>query len=84
MKYSFVLPAYKATFLKEAIDSIIAQTYTNYELIIVNDASPQDINSIVNSYHDERIRYYINNVNIGGEDLVEQWNHCITYAKGDY
>ena len=39
-KYSFVLPAYKATFLREAIDSILAQSYTDFELIIVNDASP--------------------------------------------
>ena len=39
VKYSFVLPAYKAKYIKEAIDSILAQTYTGFELIIVNDAS---------------------------------------------
>lgn len=83
-KYSFVLPAYKATFLREAIDSILNQTYKDFELIIVNDASPEDLTSIVNSYSDERIQYYINENNIGGTDLVAQWNHCITYAKGDY
>lgn len=83
-KYSFVLPAYKATFLREAIDSILNQTYTDFELIIVNDASPEDLTSIVNSYHDERIQYYVNVQNIGGHDLVAQWNYCITYAKGDY
>lgn len=83
-KYSFVLPAYKATFFREAIDSILNQTYKDFELIIVNDASPEDLNSIVNSYHDERIRYYVNEKNIGGTDLVAQWNHCIAYATGDY
>ena len=83
-KYSFVLPAYKATFLRESIDSILNQTYKDFELIIVNDASPEDLSSIVNSYSDERIQYYINEKNIGGTDLVAQWNHCITYAKGDY
>ena len=82
--YSFVLPAYKARFLKEAIDSILAQTYTNFELIIVNDASPEDLDSIVNSYDDPRIQYYINAENIGGKDLVAQWNYSITYAKGEY
>lgn len=84
MKYSFVLPAYKARFFREAIDSILTQTYKEFELIIVNDASPEDLSSIVNSYDDSRIRYYINNQNVGGKDLVAQWNHCLTFAAGDY
>ena len=84
MKYSFVLPAYKARFFKEAIDSILAQTYTEFELIIVNDASPEDLDAIVRSYDDPRIRYYVNEQNIGGKDLVAQWNHCLEYAQGEY
>lgn len=83
-KYSFVLPAYKSLFFKEALDSILAQTYKDFELIIVNDASPEDLTSIVKSYNDSRIRYYINDVNIGGQDLVAQWNLCLEYATGDY
>ena len=43
IKYSFVLPAYKSQFLKESIDSILAQSYKDFELIIVDDASPDDI-----------------------------------------
>lgn len=84
MKYSFVLPAYKATYFKEAIDSILNQTYKEFELIIVNDASPEELDSIVLSYEDPRIRYYKNEKNIGGEDLVAQWNHSISYAQGEY
>lgn len=83
-KYSFVLPAYKAAFLREAIESILNQLYADFELIIVNDASPEDLTSIVNSYSDNRIQYYVNEKNVGGTDLVAQWNHCITYAKGEY
>lgn len=84
IKYSFVLPAYKARFFREAIDSILAQTYKDFELIIVNDASPEDLDSIVKGYNDPRIRYYVNEWNIGGKDLVAQWNHCLEYAKGEY
>lgn len=84
MKYSFVLPAYKARYFKEAIDSILNQTYKEFELIIVNDASPEDIDSIVKSYDDSRIQYYVNEENIGGQDLVTQWNHCLEYAVGEY
>ena len=84
VKYSFVLPAYKAKYIKEAIDSILAQTYTGFELIIVNDASPEDIDSIIEGYDDKRIRYYRNEKNIGGKSLVAQWNQSITHAKGEY
>jgi glycosyltransferase involved in cell wall biosynthesis len=58
IKFSVTVPAYKAQFLAECIDSILAQTYKNFELIIVNDASPQDLDSIVSKYDDPRIRYY--------------------------
>lgn len=84
MKYSFVLPAYKASFIREAIDSILRQTYSDFELIIVDDASPEELEPIVSDYNDPRLTYYKNEQNIGGEDLVAQWNHSIGFAKGDY
>ena len=83
-KYSFVLPAYKGQFLKESIDSILAQSYKDFELIIVDDASPDDIAGVVSSYDDARIRYYRNEENIGGTNLVSQWNHSVEYANGDW
>ncbi|PUB28501.1 glycosyl transferase family 2 [Elizabethkingia sp. YR214] len=81
---SVVLPAYKIKYLREAIISILNQTYIHFELIIVNDASPEDIDSIISSFEDERIKYFTNEINIGGTSLVEQWNHCISFAKGEY
>ena len=50
MKFSITIPAYKRKYLKEAIDSCLSQTFKDFELIIVNDASPEDLDSIVNSY----------------------------------
>ena len=50
MKFSIAIPAFKAKYLKECIDSILAQTYKDFELIIVNDASPEDIDSVVKPY----------------------------------
>ena len=78
------MPAYKSQFLKESIDSILAQSYKDFELIIVDDASPDDIGGVVSSYDDARIRYYRNEENIGGTNLVAQWNHSIEYANGDW
>lgn len=83
-KFSITIPAYKRTYLQECIDSILGQTYTDFELIIVNDASPEDLDSIVNSFSDSRIRYYKNEKNCGAIDVVDNWNICLSYATGDY
>ncbi len=85
VKFSIGIPAYKTRFLKECIDSILAQTYTNFELIIVNDASPEDIDSIVQSYSDNPIiHYYKNKKNFGAENVVDNWNKCLSFAQGEY
>lgn len=78
------LPAFKARYLRQSIDSILHQTYHNFELVIVNDASPEGLTSIVESYNDTRIRYYANEKNIGGKNLVDNWNLCLSYARGEY
>lgn len=82
--FSFVMPAYKAEFIKESIDSILGQTYANLELVIVDDCSPEPIGDIVKLYDDKRVSYYRNKENIGGNDLVAQWNTCLSYAKGEW
>ena len=69
MKYSFVLPAYKAHYLKEAIESILNQTYTDFELVVVDDASPQNLSAIVGQFNDPRLKFYTNKENIGGKVL---------------
>ncbi len=84
MKYSITIPAYKAKYLGRSIESVLAQTYNDFELIIVNDASPEDLDSVVNSFEDKRIRYYKNEVNRGAESVVDNWNRCLNYALGDY
>lgn len=78
------MPAWKDRFLKDAIESIVAQTYSDWELIVVDDCSPEPLGEIVASFDDPRIRYVRNEKNLGGENLVRQWNHSITFATGDY
>lgn len=84
MKYSILIPAYKKRFLSKAIESCLAQTYNDFELIIVNDHSPEDLDSVVSQYDDVRIKYYVNDTNIGAIDVVDNWNKCLSYAQGDF
>lgn len=81
---SIAIPAYKRTYLAEAIESTLNQTYNNIELIIVNDHSPYDLDSVVGQYDDKRIRYYKNRRNLGRRSIVYNWNRCIDYAKGEF
>lgn len=82
--FSILIPAYKSAFLGECIDSVLMQTYKNFEVIIVDDASPEDLWSIVEKYQDNRISYYRNSVNFGALNVVKNWNKCLEYSKGDY
>ncbi len=83
-RISFILPAWKGLFLKEAILSIVGQTHPDWELVIVDDCSPDPLGEIVASFPDSRIRYVRNEKNLGRENLTRQWNHSISFATGDY
>ncbi len=82
--FTIAIPAYKKTYLYEAIESCICQTYNNLEIVIVDDASPDDLHLIVSSFSDSRIRYYRNRNNCGAINVVDNWNICLSYADGDY
>ncbi|MFH1625990.1 MAG: glycosyltransferase, partial [Pseudomonadota bacterium] len=59
VKVSVVMPTYnRAHYLKEAIGSILAQTMTDWELILIDDGSTDDTRELVESYKDIRIKYY--------------------------
>jgi glycosyltransferase involved in cell wall biosynthesis len=84
IKISVTIPAYKDKFLKETIDSVLAQTYQNYEIVIVNDASPYDLDRIVSKFDDPRINYFKNEKNCGAKDVVDNWNICLSHASGEF
>lgn len=84
MRYSIGIPAFKERFLEECINSIVSQNYSDFELIIVNDCSPDDIKGIVTKFNDSRIRYYENEINTGAENVIDNWNKCLNLATGDF
>ena len=82
--FSVLIPAYKKKYLFEAIDSVLSQTYRDFELVIINDCSPEDLTSVVRRFKDGRVHYYINEQNCGAEHVVENWNKCLNICSGDW
>jgi glycosyltransferase involved in cell wall biosynthesis len=82
-KVSILVPSYNASvFLDESITSALNQTFTDFELIIVDNCSTDDSEEIISKYlADKRIKYYRNEKNIG---VVNNFNKCLSYASGEY
>ncbi len=67
-------------FIKESIDSVLFQTYKNFELIIIDNASTDGSVDIIKSYNDSRIKLYINDANI---PLYKNLNKAASLARGE-
>lgn len=81
-KVSILFPVYKtAAFLKEAVDSMLSQTFTDFELIVLNDCSPDNAEEIMDAYDDHRIVRYRGDKNVGLGNVL---NVGIAMARGEY
>ncbi len=82
-KVSVLMPVYrtKETYLREAIESILAQTFTDFEFLILDDCPEDDREDVVKSYQDTRIKYSKNEHNLG---ISESRNKLIAMAEGEY
>lgn len=76
VKYTFLLPAYKASYFEEALRSIKAQSYRDFKVQVSDDCSPEDLRSIFDRVcgDDPRFSYRRNAENLGGKSLVAHWN----------
>ena len=81
-KVTVLMPVFNAeAFLKEAIESILAQTFTEFEFLIINDGSTDNSLNIINSYNDKRIRLINNDKNI---KLIGTLNKGMALTNSDY
>ena len=79
---SIILPTYNGSkYIRTSIDSCLNQTFSDFELIIVDDASSDETPRIINSYKDARIRYIRNQTN---QRLPKSLNMGFFHARGKY
>ncbi len=79
---SILMPVYKtAPYLREALDSILSQSFGDYELIVLNDCSPDNADEILDTYTDSRIVRYKGEKNVGLSNIL---NVGIGMAQGKY
>ena len=83
VKISVLMPVYKTPelYLREAIESILKQTFADFEFLILDDCPEDDREAIVKSYKDKRIKYFKNEKNLG---ISASRNKLIDMAKGEY
>lgn len=79
---SIITPSYNtAKYIGQTIESVLNQTYTNWEMIIVDDCSTDNTEEIVLQYKDDRIKFFKNQKNLGA---ALSRNFALQLAKGDW
>ena len=79
---SVCIPAYNnAESIRNTIDSILKQTYSNIEVVVVDDCSKDNTVEVVKAIKDTRVRLIRNEKNLG---MTDNWNKCIRESRGEY
>jgi glycosyltransferase involved in cell wall biosynthesis len=82
VKVSVCIPTYNgAEFVAAAIQSVLDQSFTDFELIVVDDCSTDETVNIVRSFADPRIQWHQNEERLG---IPANWNRCLSFARGEY
>lgn len=82
-KVSVLMPVYKTNekYLREAIESILSQTFEDFKFLILDDCPEDDREEIIKSYKDKRIKYYKNEKNL---EITLSRNKLIDMAQGEF
>lgn len=82
MKVSICIPTYQSPItLERLLESIFAQTYADYEVIVSDDSSDDGVKNVVGKFSDERLKYFHNPSPLG---TPQNWNNAVRHASGDY
>ena len=83
ISFSLIVPAFEThrNHLTDLIESCLAQTYSNWELILADGSETQEVSAVMSQYEDSRIHYVRLQENGG---ISENTNQALAYATGDY
>ena len=83
IKVSICIPSYnQVKYLRRTIDSVLSQTYSDYEIIITDDSSTDIVFNLVREYESTgKIQYFKNKTPYGSP---ENWNEAIRLSKGEF
>ncbi len=78
---SICIPTYnRAKYLREAVQSVLDQDFSDFELVVVDDCSSDNTADVIGHFADPRLRYISNDTNLG---MVGNWNRCLELALSD-
>jgi glycosyltransferase involved in cell wall biosynthesis len=81
-RVSVLVPSYNyATKIARCLESVFAQRYDSFELVVSDDASTDDSDAVIRSYRDSRLVYERQPVNLG---MVPNWRRCVALSRGTY
>lgn len=84
-RYSFLAPSYKGRFIRESVGSMLAQTFDDFEVLVSDDCSPENLRDKLQVFgNDRRLVYHRNEVNIGAEHLAGHWNKLLAQTDSEY
>lgn len=77
-----LVPTFRARYLRELLNSLVAQTENRFQVVVADDASPDDIAGVAHEYA-ERLNLRVNRFesNLGGTDLARHWNRCLELVE---
>lgn len=79
MDLAIIIPAYKVSYLSEALESLASQTNKNFKVYVGDDCSSDDIVSVCKKYEKLiSLDYHRFNTNLGKTNLVKQWERCVS------
>ena len=80
-KLTVLMPVYNvASYIKEAVDSVLNQSFHDYELLIINDGATDGTKKIIESYNDSRIRLICQE----NKGVAEALNTGLQFARGEF